>query len=177
MSKQKPTDAHVASERKPSKVVVPVKPETLQKPDPAYGVAQSLSVIFRWARVRLYDRLFDLADMEIERSALGILGTIVIRGPSRTSEVAQALGLDRSTVSRQVSAAIASGLVARDPDAKDARAAMLSLTDDGQKVQQKFAHAWNRLAMNMVSEWSYHDQTELVRLLSKLTDGLEKEMK
>jgi len=151
----------------------PGSPQNPALPDPAYGVAEPLSVIFRWARVRLYDRLFDLADMQIERSAMAILGTITIRGPLRTSDLAQALGLDRSTVSRQVTAAITAGLVARDPDAKDARAAMLSLTSEGRKVQQKFAHAWHRLAMGMIADWNYQDQTELVRLLSKLTAGLE----
>ena len=94
----------------------------------------------------------------------------------RTSELAQKIGLDRSTLSRQVAATIASGYLVRDTDTKDARAAMLSLTDEGRRVQQKFAHAWHRLSMSMVSDWSYQDQIEFARLLSKLTTKLENEI-
>jgi DNA-binding MarR family transcriptional regulator len=141
--------------------------------DPAYGVVEPLAALVRWARIRCYEEIAARSNEKLDRSAMNILGTLKLQGPKRTSDLADILGLDRSTVSRQVSAAIELGLVVRDEDEHDARAAFISLSDQGRAKQQKIAHAWQGIAMDLVSDWDYAEQQEIARLLAKLVAKIE----
>jgi DNA-binding MarR family transcriptional regulator len=143
--------------------------------DPAYGVVQPLSVIVRWSRQRFYDKIVERSNLKLDRSTISILDVLKRQGPMRTSDLADSLGLDRSTISRQVTSAIALGFVAREGDPRDARAAMLSLTDEGRAKQQKLAHAWLTIAMDLVADWSFADQVEIARLLGRLADKIEED--
>ena len=138
----------------------------------AYGVVDPLSVIVRWSRLRFYERIAEVADLRIDRSAIAILDMLARHGAMRTSELAERLGLDRSTISRQVSAATTMGYVAKTSDSSDARAALVSLTDEGKRVRQRLAHAWHSIAMELVSDWNYEDQRETARLLTKLAERM-----
>jgi DNA-binding MarR family transcriptional regulator len=146
----------------------PSKPPATMDADPAYGVVEPLAALVRWARLRCYEEIAARSNEKLDRSAMNILGTLKLQGPKRTSDLADILGLDRSTVSRQVAAAIDLGLVVRDEDEHDARAAMISLSDQGRAKQQKIAHAWQGIAMDLVSDWDYAEQQEIARLLAKL---------
>jgi DNA-binding MarR family transcriptional regulator len=52
---------------------------------------------------------------------------------------------------------------------------MLSLTDEGRAKQQKLAHAWLTIAMDLVADWSFADQVEIARLLGRLADKIEED--
>lgn len=141
--------------------------------DPAYGVVEPLAALVRWARIRCYEEIAARSNEKLDRSAMNILGTLKLQGPKRTSDLADILGLDRSTVSRQVAAAIELGLVVRDEDEHDARAAFISLSDQGRAKQQRIAHAWQGIAMDLVSDWDYAEQQEVARLLAKLVAKID----
>jgi DNA-binding MarR family transcriptional regulator len=143
---------------------------------PAYGVVDPMSAFLRWARVRLHDRIVNDTGTQIDRSAVVILDTLHHDGPMRMSELASKIGLDRSTVSRQVAAVVKGGLVDKTDDAKDARAALLSLSTRGQAVRQKVAHSWHCIAMELIADWSYDEQVEFGRLMSKLAHRLREEV-
>jgi DNA-binding MarR family transcriptional regulator len=145
--------------------------------DPTYGVVQPLSVILRWARHRVYEKMAQRSNVKLDRSAINILGVLKRQGPMRTSDLADILGLDRSTVSRQVASAVSLGFVARDGDVRDARAAMLSLTEEGLAKQRKLNHAWSTIAMELVADWSEADQREIARLLDKLSRRIEDDIR
>jgi DNA-binding MarR family transcriptional regulator len=141
-------------------------------PGPADGIVEPLSLFLRWARLQLHQRIINATGVTVDRSAIVILETLHRDGPMRMSELAGKIHLDRSTVSRQVAAVITTGLLEKTEDANDARAAVLSLTARGQAVRQKVAIAWHAIAVELVATWSYDEQIEFGRLLSKLAQQL-----
>ena len=143
---------------------------------PALGVVDPLSDLLRWARVHLHDRIVAGTGTAIDRSAVVILDTLHHDGPMRLSMLAARIGLDRSTVSRQVAAVVASGLVDKTDDSSDARAAVLSLSARGQTVRQSVAHAWQAIAIELIDDWSFEEQVEFGRLMSKLAHRLREEV-
>jgi DNA-binding MarR family transcriptional regulator len=139
----------------------------------AQSIIAPLSVIVRWSRLRFYDRVAELAGVRIERSAIILLDTLARNGPLRTSDLAERLGLDRSTVSRQVARAVDGGLVKRTDDERDARATLLELTPLGLRTWKKLAAAWHKTAMSLVEGWSPDEQREIARLLGRLVERME----
>jgi len=134
-----------------------------------------LSAVIRWGRVRLHDRLCRMARLQVDRSTMDILGTIKTRGALPRADLREIFGVNQSTISRQVSVAIASGLVEASLATRDGRTELLSLTPAGRKVQRLFADAYYAMVAEMITGWSEHDQAEVVRLLTKLTEQLQDE--
>src|SRR6201991_3181209 len=58
-------------------------------------------------------------------------------GPQRLGEIAAAVGSDPSTVSRQVNALVAAGLVERRADPHDSRAQLLEATPTGAALRRR----------------------------------------
>jgi DNA-binding MarR family transcriptional regulator len=85
--------------------------------------------------------------------------------------VAERLGVDPSRASRLVTAAIDAGYVRRVASQRDARRIGLELTDAGRDAldaAQRFRQAMFGRAMH---DWTEHERTEFVRLLSRFTDA------
>jgi DNA-binding MarR family transcriptional regulator len=142
---------------------------------PAHGVVEPLTMVVRWTRNRSYERISREAGIAIDRSAITILGNLFRSGPIRLSELATLIGLDRSTVSRQVAAVVAAGYVQRIEDKRDARAALLSLTREGQAIRKKLDDAWHTVAMTLVADWDAEDQLHLGRLLSRVAHRMRED--
>src|SRR6516162_1618775 len=62
-------------------------------------LADRLGHLFGWYRTRCYDLIASRAGIRIDVSSQLVLAALNWLGPSRTSDVAVALGLDSSTVS------------------------------------------------------------------------------
>ena len=78
---------------------------------------------------------------DLEPAALGLLALLQDEGPLRASDLVIRLGLDKSTVSRQVTSLVELGLVDRAPDPEDGRAQVLQRRAPGPP-----AHRAGRLA-------------------------------
>lgn len=99
-------------------------------PDAELAAADLLVAVVRFGRAlraRLGDRLVDGA------------GNFVLHlldggGPQRSTELAAAMGVDHSTVSRQVAALVEAGWVVSERDPADRRARRLSLTEAGRQA-------------------------------------------
>lgn len=95
-------------------------------------------------------------------------GTASGRTGVRASDVAQALGLDKSTVSRGLSQLESLGLIERVGDPDDGRARLLRLTETG-------AERFNAMRIQRQAEfraildrWETPDLASLARLLARL---------
>jgi DNA-binding MarR family transcriptional regulator len=152
--------------------VVQAPPKT-----PTRGVAepvvQHLGVVIRWSRLKSFDMIANNAGVVVDRSGIVILTTLHRLGPMRMSDLAADIGLDRSTISRQVSAVVRAGYVARADDDNDARASLLTLTARGQAVRQKLATAWHDIVVGLLTDWPEQDVATFGRLLSRLTAQLQ----
>lgn len=121
-------------------------------------VVAAMSLFVRWARRELHGQTVAQSGIDIDRSAATILGALYFHEPVRLSDLADHLGLDRSTISRQVAAAFAQGWVRRDGDTRDARAAMLTLSARGHEVRRKLANTFEAICDDLLSSWNQADR-------------------
>ncbi|SDC87567.1 MarR family winged helix-turn-helix transcriptional regulator [Actinokineospora iranica] len=109
----------------------------------------------------------------VERSNYALLGTLVQVGPLRANALAEAVHSDPSTVSRQVSALVAHGLVERRADPQDGRACVLVPTAEGNRLfAENRAHRTRQIA-RLLAPWPADDRRALVRLLGRLNTDIE----
>jgi DNA-binding MarR family transcriptional regulator len=103
------------------------------------------------------------ASPDLNPGAAGILWHLSRREPVRTGEVATALGLDQSVISRAVADLVAREYVQRVPDPVDGRACLLSVTTAGHaalaavvtRVDQRFASrlaGWSPTELDRIAE-------------------------
>jgi DNA-binding MarR family transcriptional regulator len=105
---------------------------------------------------------------ELGSQGFTALGVVHVHGPLRVSDVGQHLAVDLSVASRQVRALIDAGYVQKQPDPDDARATLLSTTDDGRRVleesHRRMVHAFGRV----LDGWSDDDVASLAGALDRL---------
>src|SRR5947209_19596295 len=90
-------------------------------------IERGLTTIVRWGNLpRVRERFTAAAaGMDLDRASYGVLFRLE-EGPARLSDLAQRVGVDISTLSRQVHHPEAAGLVGRRGMGEDRRAALLS---------------------------------------------------
>ncbi len=108
----------------------------------------------------------------VDPGTFPVLHHLAAVGPSRQAALAEALGLDASTVSRHVRALVDEGLVesSRDPD--DGRATVLSITDPGGDFLMDRLRSHRETLQAATSDFTEGERAELVRLLHKLAAAL-----
>jgi DNA-binding MarR family transcriptional regulator len=109
----------------------------------------------------------------LDRAGYWLLFRISTAAPVRLSELADSVALDLSTVSRQMSHLVASGLVARVPDPEDRRACLLSLSDLGWTVLEAVSEARRQVLAEAVADWTAAERRALADGLVRLGAGLE----
>lgn len=79
-----------------------------------------------------------------------LLSAVVKLGPVRASDLAAALHLDASTLSRNLQPLLLQGWVRVDADAGDARSRVVDATPEGRALRQRAQRAWKQaqLALN-----------------------------
>lgn len=90
----------------------------------------------------------------------------------RAIDVAETLGLHKSTMSRNIAVLERLGLVAREPSAEDARARILSITESGRASLDTTLTARRARVSSILTRWSAADVRDLARLLGQLNDDL-----
>lgn len=101
-----------------------------------------------------------------------LLVALAKAGPSCGADLATALHLDQSTVSRQLSALEADGLVQRRPSDRDRRVHDLELTDACRTAARDEVERRIRVLEAGVAGWSEDDIDTLSRLLTRFVAGL-----
>jgi len=90
----------------------------------------------------------------------------------RLSDLAAAVELDASTVSRQIKQLEDKGIVERTADPDDGRASLIRITQDGRDVMQAaFRRRFERLKV-VLEPWSQDDRDVLQALLTRLAADL-----
>ena len=135
-------------------------------------MVRHLGSVINWARLRSFDMIQRRAGVDVDRSGIIILSTLDRLGPMRMSDLAAEIGLDRSTISRQVGAVVRGGYVQKLGDTSDARASQLQLTSRGHAARRKLAEAWHDIVVDLIDDWSADEQAQLGRLLSRLAQQM-----
>ena len=108
----------------------------------------------------------------LDRGAYLLLGQIAEAHPKRLSVLAEDVSLDLSTVSRQVTALEAIGLVSRMPDPTDRRACLIGATPTGHEVLADNRERWQAAQHELLSDWTPAERGEFARLFSRFNDAL-----
>ncbi len=136
------------------------------------NIEQQLTLLLR--RVQRIHFTTSSGVVELDRSAYGILCRLVDEGPQRLGLLAQAFGLDPSTITRQVQALEQEGFVERRPDPTDRRASLLDLTDQGRTVLTETRDRRREWLEVALGDWDAHDHEEFGRLLEKFNLSIDK---
>lgn len=106
---------------------------------------------------------------DVESATQLLLHTVAAHGPVRTSALAASVHSDLSTVSRQVGALVAAGLLERQADPADGRACLLALTPAGEAAVT--AHERGRAAFfaAVLDGWSEEELRQFAGLLDRFT--------
>lgn len=105
---------------------------------------------------------------ELDGAAYGLLALLDVSGPLRASELVVLLGLDKSTVSRQVSHLVELGLVVRSPDPDDGRAQVLAPSEEGAARLARIRDARRARWEADLADWPTDDVAVLGDLLGRL---------
>ena len=145
-------------------------------PDPGLDTADELGrelVRLMRAMGRAKSQVASAGPDGLERAAYGLLFCLVHDGPQRTSQLAENLHTEISTVSRQTSALVSHGLVERQADPDDGRATLLAPTTEGVRVFERNRKQRNQWLANITSDWPAGDREQLSALLDRLCSRIE----
>ncbi|MFF4188958.1 MarR family winged helix-turn-helix transcriptional regulator [Streptomyces sp. NPDC001691] len=109
----------------------------------------------------------------LERSAYLLLSRIDTQGPMSIGELAEAFGLDTSTVNRQTAALLRCGLAERVADPDGGMARKLRITDEGGRRLAQDREANRSCLAQVVADWSPEEVRELEGILVRLNRSAE----
>lgn len=95
-------------------------------------------------------------------------------GGVRGSDLADAIGVHKSTVSRGISQLEQLGLVERDPDPTDGRARLISLTEVAKERLGEVQAMRRERLTHAIEDWDDADLDTLAALLGRLNTALER---
>jgi DNA-binding MarR family transcriptional regulator len=111
-------------------------------------------------------------DLGLDRAGYLLLRTLERIGPASINTIANAVGLDGSTVTRQVSAMKGLGLVERKTNPGDRRSCIISPTAAGRDLMRHMRKIRRSNLDDVTRDWSADDRNALGRLLRKLNDSI-----
>jgi DNA-binding MarR family transcriptional regulator len=127
---------------------------------------RELGFLLRRARA-LQARTATQLHPDLEPASLGLLALLQDEGPLRASDLVVRLGLDKSTVSRQVNSLVELGLVDREPDPDDGRAQVLRPSASGAERLSHIRTARRSYLRSELADWPAEDIAALGSLLAR----------
>jgi len=118
------------------------------------------------------DTLIREAGISLDRALFPLLVGIGRYGPVGVGALADGVGRDYTTVSRQVAKLERLGLVKRRPGQSDARVNEAMITPKGRVLMRALDAARVRLAAPILARWKEKDFDELVKLLRRFVDDV-----
>lgn len=113
------------------------------------------------------------AGISLEGVLFPLLVSVERLGPIGLVELADRLGRDYTTVSRQVTKLEELGLVKREENTVDRRVRKVAITPPGKTMTNRIDAARERFARAIFDSWEPQDVEALMRLMRKLADALK----
>lgn len=110
-----------------------------------------------------------VGDGQVTPGQFGVLTLIAANPALNQSQLARALGIDRSSVVAVIDRLQQRGLVIRVPSVNDRRANMLRLSAEGERLLRRMKRAVRAHEASVLAELSPAERTGLMALLSRLT--------
>jgi DNA-binding MarR family transcriptional regulator len=113
------------------------------------------------------------AGVSLDRALFPLLIAIERKGPIGVVEVAELVGRDYTTVSRQITKLDGLGLVKRRASKTDSRVREAVITGRGKAVTGAIDAARERMATVLFAKWSKRDLQDLARLMRRFADDFQ----
>jgi DNA-binding MarR family transcriptional regulator len=131
-------------------------------------VETELLLLARWLEANQRRQRYPM-----DRAAYLLLRRLDADGPQRVAELAIALGLDGSTVTRQLTTLEDAGHIRRAAHPSDARATLVTATSSGRRAMAALRqHRQARIAL-LLEGWSPRERSELARVVGHLNQALQ----
>jgi DNA-binding MarR family transcriptional regulator len=134
-----------------------------------------LDIVSLINRPQLDQVLIQEAAIPLERALFPLLVVIDKFGPIGVVDLADRVGRDYTTVSRQIAKLESLDLVERKADAKDRRIRETAISPRGKLMTRAVDAARERLGRRVFETWDPRDFDELVRLMRKFADAIKDE--
>ncbi len=118
------------------------------------------------------DILLREAGVSMDRALFPLLVRIGAAGTISVVELADQVGRDHSTISRQTAKLESLGLISRQQSTRDHRVREAAISDAGRRTVQAITAARRRLLGKLLADWSPEDRETLARLNRKLADAM-----
>lgn len=118
------------------------------------------------------DTLIREAGISLDRALFPLLVGIERHGPIGVVDLADRVGRDHTTVSRQVAKLEELGLIERRPSPSDRRVNEAIITPEGRALTDALDAARVRIAAPILARWTDEDFGDLVALMRRFVDDL-----
>ncbi|HEY0951741.1 helix-turn-helix domain-containing protein [Nocardioides sp.] len=146
--------------------------EASPRTDRLRGLEQEVGVMVR--RIRRVIRLRAQAvHPELPSSSYLMLSWLITHGAQRSSAMAEAFGIDKGAISRQLQHLVELDLVDRSPDPDDGRATLISASAAAADRMAAVADERRRWLDARLGDWSEADLDTFVELLRRYNHALE----
>ena len=130
-------------------------------------VEREIALLLRRSRA-MSARLSRELHPDLDGAAYGLLALLEDTGPLRAGDLVTRLGLDKSTVSRQVASLVDLGLVDRAADPVDGRAQVLTPSAEGSARLARIREVRRARWESDLGDWPAADVATLGELLARL---------
>lgn len=113
------------------------------------------------------------AGISLDRALFPLLVLVERLGPIGVVELADRVGRDYTTVSRQVAKLDTLGLIHRQESAADRRVRASVITEKGKAMTDRVDEAREKIGQSIFATWDEPDFENLVRLMRKFADDIK----
>ncbi|WP_339779563.1 MarR family transcriptional regulator [uncultured Thalassospira sp.] len=119
------------------------------------------------------DAMIREAGITLDRALFPLLVLVEKLGPIGIVDLAERVGRDHTTVSRQIAKLENLGLITRQSGATDKRVRHAIIAPAGKQMTDAIDRARERIGQAIFNQWDEHDLSELVRLTRKFADAIK----
>ncbi|WP_433531935.1 MarR family winged helix-turn-helix transcriptional regulator [Micromonospora sp. CA-263727] len=141
-----------------------------QLPESLREVEHELTALLRRGRAISWEIASEVHP-DLEPNTYGLLLWLRRSGAIRLTDLAARLRIGKGTLSRQIQSLESLGLVRREPDPSDRRAAQLSLTEEGQRRFDNARAPRLGQIRRALESWPQQDVEDFARLLRRFNDA------
>lgn len=140
----------------------------------AVEIGQAFAALTRGPAVqRRFEELRVKAGVDLDRSAFVVLDVLDVQGAMRMSELAEACGVDISTMSRSVARLKRSGMVDARQIEGDRRVVLLEATPEGLARSRRLKEARRNHLAAFLCKWTAEERATFAQLLSRFVENLD----
>jgi DNA-binding MarR family transcriptional regulator len=112
----------------------------------------------------------------MDRAAYLLLNRLDNEGPMGVKALAASMGIDSSTVTRQVAPLVDTGLVKRTSHPEDGRAVVLQLSPRGAARLEEVRSSRRQLMAELTQDWAPEEREQFCTLLTRFNSALSARM-